>query len=191
MRIIVDPPAPQAECGGWPWAVFRCRRLVVPRSRKPMMLARTQDDTPSVSISNLVASGAVRKDMPYARVSIEGFTRTFRLTRRELRNNGWWMFFICGCGRRARVLRLSTHGIACPRCTRGYAGLRYRVECLSKPKRAAQRIARLEALLSGGPARLHPRPGRTVDRRSRLEVSLRRAKVVIRSQTLRGSPVKD
>jgi hypothetical protein len=158
---------------------------------KSMTPALTQDDLPSVSISKLVAAGMVRKDMPYARVSIKGFTRTFRLTRRQLRNNGWWMFFICGCGRRARVLRLSTHGIACPRCTRGYAGLRYRVECLSEPKRAAQRVARLAAMLSGGPARLHPRPGRTVDRRSRLEVSLRRAKIVVRSQALRGAPAED
>jgi hypothetical protein len=124
-------------------------------------------------------------------VTIEGFTRTFRLTRRELRNGGWWLFFICGCGRRARVLRLSAHGIACPRCTRQHAGHRYRVECLSKPQRATQRVQRLEALLSGGPARLHPRPGRTVDRRSRLEVSLRRAKVVIRSHALRGAPAED
>jgi hypothetical protein len=155
------------------------------------MPARTQDDVPSISISKLVASGAVTKAMGYAQVTLEGFTRTFRLTRRELRNKGWWMFFICGCGRRARVLRLSTRGIACPRCTRRYAGLKYRVECLSKPKRAAQRVERLEALLSGGPARLHPRPGRTVDRRSRLEVSLRRAKVVLRSHALRGAPGED
>ena len=82
-------------------------------------------------------------------------------------------------------------GIACPRCTRQYAGLRYRVDCLSKPKRAAQRVERLEALLSGGPARLHQRPGRTVDRRTRLEVSLRRAKVVVRSHALRGAPEED
>jgi hypothetical protein len=144
-------------------------------------MAPTLDDIPSVSISHLVASGAVTKGMSYTQVAIEGFTRTFRLVRRELRNNGWWLFFICGCGRRARVLRLSAHGIACPRCTRRYAGLRYRVECLSKPERAAQRVERLEALLSGGPARLHPRPGRTIDRRSRLEVSLLRARIVRRT----------
>jgi hypothetical protein len=155
------------------------------------MPARTLDDVPSISISKLVADGVVRRDMPYASVTIEGFTRTFRLTRRKLRNGGWWMFFICECGRRARVLRLSARGIACPRCTRRYAGLKYRVECLSKPKRAAQRVERLEALLCGGPARLHPRPGRTLDRRSRLDVSLRRAKVVVRSHALRGAPAED
>jgi hypothetical protein len=146
-----------------------------------MTPSRTQDNIPSISISKLVASGAVTKGMSYAQVTIEGFTHTFRLTRRDLRNNGWWLFFICGCGRRARVLRLSSRGIACPRCTRRYAGLRYRVECLSKPERAAQRVERLEALLSGGPARLHARPGRTVDRRSRLEVSLLRARIVRRA----------
>jgi hypothetical protein len=151
----------------------------------------TQDDAPSMSISKLVAAGSVTKGMSYAQVTLEGFKRTFRLTRRELRNRGWWLFFICGCGRRARVLRLSARGIACPRCTRRHAGLKYRVECLSKPKRAAQRVERLEALLSGGPARLHPRPGRTLDRRSRLEVSLRRAKVVMRSHALRGAPAED
>jgi hypothetical protein len=62
---------------------------------------------------------------------------------------------------------------------------------MSDSARAARRVEKLEALLSTDAARLHPRPGRTVDRRSRLEVSLRRAKVVIRSHALRGAPVED
>jgi hypothetical protein len=42
------------------------------------------------------------------------------------------------------------------------------------------RIARLRERLSGGPARLKPRPGRTLDRRWRLEQALRRALIAER-----------
>jgi hypothetical protein len=147
---------------------------------KPM--APTQDDVPSVSITKLVASGVVRKDMSYICVELKGFRRNVGLVRRDFPNGGWWLHFICNnCRRRARVLRLCTRGIACWRC----AGLPHRVQYLSKSERAAQRVERLEALLSGGPARLHPRPGRTLDRRRSLQLSLKRAQVAAREGLLR------
>jgi hypothetical protein len=49
----------------------------------------------------------------------------------------------------------------------------------------APRVERLVERLYGPPARLHPRPGRVLDRRDRLERSLRRALIVERSR-LRG-----
>jgi hypothetical protein len=54
--------------------------------------------------------------------------------------------------------------------------LLYRVEY----KDRAGRIERLQERLDGMPARLRPRPGRTMDRRDRTERALRRALIVER-----------
>ena len=48
------------------------------------------------------------------------------------------------------------------------------------------RIERLIKLVYEGPARLHPRPGRTLDRRAGLELSLRRALIRQREARLKG-----
>ena len=48
-----------------------------------------------------------------------------------------------------------------------------------------RRIERLRKLIDGGPARLNPRPGRSLDRRRWLTLSLRRAKIVKRWEVLR------
>ena len=44
----------------------------------------------------------------------------------------------------------------------------------------SQTIARRRKLLEGGLARFKPRPGRTIDRRGRIEQALRRAEIVQR-----------
>ena len=46
----------------------------------------------------------------------------------------------------------------------------------------AGRIERLRERLQGGPARVKPRPGRTIDRRWRTEQALRRALIAERSR---------
>ena len=52
-------------------------------------------------------------------------------------NGGSWSFFVCPCGRRARILRLYEGGLACFRCLAA-RGLRARVELVSHfTKRAA------------------------------------------------------
>jgi hypothetical protein len=60
-------------------------------------------------------------------------------------------------------------------------GLRARVELVRTENRAAyhspKRLARLN---SDTPARLHPRPGRKLDRRANLELRLKRSVVVER-----------
>jgi hypothetical protein len=90
-------------------------------------------------------------------------------------NQGSWSFFICACGRCCRTLRLFEGKAACKGCLEA-KGLRYWVENLTKPERAAWVASRLKTrLLSEAPARLNPGPGRKLDRRPRLEAALRRA----------------
>jgi hypothetical protein len=144
----------------------------------------TQDDCPSISVSRLRALGEVTEAMRSVHVTIAGVTREVRLWHLRFPNGGGWSFFICpACGRRARVLKLFEK-VACWRCT--VAGeptrrLPYRV----KLGDSEPRIARLREKLYGGPARLKPRPGRTIDRRARTEQALRRALIIERSR-LRG-----
>jgi hypothetical protein len=99
-------------------------------------------------------------------------------------NGGSWSFFLCPCGRRARIIRLFEGGLACRQCL-GDRGLRPRVQLIATHKRAAYIAPRLIArLTSTEPARLHPRPGRMLDRRVKLELSLRRASIVVRQYAL-------
>jgi hypothetical protein len=126
----------------------------------------TQDDCPSVSVSRLRALGEVREDMARVRVTIAGVSREVGLWHLRFPNGGGWSFFLCpSCGRRARVLRLFEK-IACWRCTRPGSSsprLPWRIELGDR----AQRIEQLRQRLRGVPARVKPRPGRTIDRRWR------------------------
>jgi hypothetical protein len=141
----------------------------------------TQDDCPSISVSRLRALGEVTEDMAQVRVAIAGVERVVRLSHLRFPNGGGWSFFLCPvCGRRARVLKLHER-IACWRCTSSGLPPRrllYRVEQGDK----AQRIERLRQRLCGDPARVKPRPGRTLDRRWRTEQALRRALIAERSR---------
>jgi hypothetical protein len=141
----------------------------------------TQDDCPSISVSRLRALGEVTEDMARVRVTIAGVSREVLLWHLRFPNGGGWSFFLCpSCGRRARVLKLNER-IACWRCTRsGFPPQRlfYRVELGDR----AQRIERLRQRLSGAPARVKPRPGRTLDRRWRTEQALKRALIAERSR---------
>jgi hypothetical protein len=152
-----------------------------------------QDDLgSSPSISQLRASGVVASDTKVVVVSFgEGesaLRRQVGVTHRQLQNGGEWSFFVCPvCRRRARVLKLFDDGRPmCWRCCLA-RGVRYRIAGGSPAERAdarAQRIERLSKLLQGGPARLNPRPGRTLDRRDALEFSLRRALIATRQGLL-------
>jgi hypothetical protein len=140
----------------------------------------TQDDCPSVSVSRMRALGEVREDMSRVRVTIGGVSRDVGLWHLRFPNGGGWSFFVCpSCGRRARVLKLFEK-IACRRCTRlgpSSPPLRWRTDLGDR----AQRIERLRQRLCGGPARIKPRAGRTLDRRWRTEQALRRALIAERS----------
>jgi hypothetical protein len=102
------------------------------------------------------------------------------LTQRRFPNGGSWSFFVCPCGRRARILRFYDGGLACCRCLKP-RGLRARVELVRTERRAALLTPkRLERLKSDAPARLHSRPGRVLDRRVNLELRLKRSLIVER-----------
>jgi hypothetical protein len=134
------------------------------------------DDLPSVSVSRLRASGAIASaDTSATVVFPDGSIFLVGLSHLQFPNGGGWSFFVCPCGRRARTLRLLGRSLSCKGCLEA-RGLRYRVEDLAKPERAAHVVSRLAARLnSDAPARLHPRPGRMLDRRGRLAHALWRA----------------
>jgi hypothetical protein len=135
------------------------------------------DDLPHVSVSRLRASGAITLDMESATIIFPAGD-TFVVPLRHVRfgNGGSWSYFVCDCGCWRRVLRLYQGALACQGCLRA-RGLRYRVEDLGRRERAEHVASSLAGRLAGdAPARLHPRPGRTMDRRRRLETALWRAK---------------
>jgi hypothetical protein len=150
-----------------------------------------QDDLPSVSISPMRSAGLVTVDMEWVDIAFgegdDALRRRVRVRHLSFQNGGSWSFFVCPiCSRLARVLKLQGRPM-CRRCCLR-EGIRYRIAGGSVAERAearAKRIETLRARLAGGPARLHPRPGRTLDRRGSLEISLRRAMVAARQDLLR------
>jgi hypothetical protein len=141
------------------------------------------DDCPSVAISRLVAEKKIARDATRARIHLDGVTGEFAVARIDFPNGGWWLFVICQCGRRSRRLWVHDDHLCCRHCLRR-RGLRHRC----RRGDAGPRIAGLRARLSSPlPARLHPRPNRVLDRRRRLEASLRRAEFVERLRVLRRS----
>jgi hypothetical protein len=133
------------------------------------------DDLPYVSASRLRAAGLIRPDDTTAAVAFPDGEFTVGLQHVRFANGGSWSFFICGCGRRCRTLRLYNNALACKHCLEA-RGLRYRVGWLSKPERAAHVASRLKPrLASPAHARLKPHLRYSkLERRSRLEMALRR-----------------
>jgi hypothetical protein len=141
------------------------------------------DDLPSVAISRLVAEKKIACGDTRARIHLDGVTGEFSVARIDFPNGGWWAFVICHCGRRVRRLWVHNDHLCCRHCLQR-RGLRYRCKGCDGGPRIAQLRARLS---SPSPARLHPRPKRILDRRWRLEASLRRAEFVDRLRGLRRS----
>ena len=132
------------------------------------------DDLPMVSASRMRALDLIQAKEGTTVVSFGDVEFTVKLSLVRFPNGGSWSFFICACGRRCRTLRFHQCGLACKHCLEA-RGLRYKVEDLTKPERAAWVASRLKVrLLSEVPARLNPGPGRKLDRRPRLEAALRR-----------------
>jgi hypothetical protein len=138
------------------------------------------DDLPAVSASRLRALGDIMAEMKTATVKFDDMEFVVALSLRRFPNGGTWSFFVCACGRRARILRLFEGGLACSRCL-GARGLRPRVQLIRTERRAAYHAPRIFSRLnSTTPARIHPRPGRMLDRRANLEAKLRRSVIVAR-----------
>jgi hypothetical protein len=151
-----------------------------------------QDDLlTSPSVSRLRASGVGDWNTKSVLISFgegdDALWREVHVTHRRFPNGGGWSFFTCPlCERRARVLKLHDGRPMCWRCCAA-SGARYRSASGSPVERDAARMARLQKLrelLDGGPARLQPRPGRALDRRRELTISLRRALIRQRQDLL-------
>jgi hypothetical protein len=171
---------------------LRCRFPAFPK-RSSMWYHSTvhrlfQDDLASVSVSRMLASGLVTVDTASVVITLgEGknaLKREVRIAHHNFWNGGNWSFFVCPtCGRLARTLKLHEKPM-CRRCCLR-EGIGYRISSGSVAERAEARIKgqeKLRARLAGGPARLKPRPGRTLDHRGRLEASLQRAHIVRRGR---------
>jgi hypothetical protein len=151
------------------------------------------DDFPCVSASRLRALGEIRSDMKTVAIRFPaGDTFTVALQHIRFPNGGGWSFFQCPCGRLARTIRLCDGAVACKHCLEA-RGLRYRVEDLSRPERAAHVAARLASrLASDGHARLKPHLRySTLERRGRLEANLRRCEFTAARHDFRDLIGKD
>jgi hypothetical protein len=150
-----------------------------------------QDDLASVSISRLRASGLVTSDTTSVHIVFgegnDGLRREAKVVHCRFPNGGDWSFFLCPvCGRPARVLKLHDKPM-CRRCCLRH-GIGYRISSGTPVERDVARVARLQKLrelLDGGPVRLHPRPGRRLDRRWSLTVSWRWGMIRERQDLLR------
>jgi hypothetical protein len=140
-----------------------------------------QDDLASVSIRDTKSVKVVFGE------GSDGLKRDVKVVHRRFPNGGEWSFFLCPvCSRPARVLKLHEKPM-CRRCCLR-KGIGYRVSSGSPVERNVARVARLQKLrelLDGGPVRLHPRPGRKLDRRWSLTVSYRRGMIRERQDLLR------
>jgi hypothetical protein len=186
------------------WALGKASRTSSSRRERGLRIAPIwyhgivhrlfQDDLPtSPIISRLRASGVVTAETRSVVVTFgegEGesaLAREVRVTHQLFPNKGSWSFFVCpACGRPARVLKLHEKPM-CRRCCLR-EGIGYRVSSGSPVERDVARLARLQKLrelLDGDPARLHPRPGRRLDRRWSLTVSWRRGMIRERQALLR------
>jgi hypothetical protein len=132
------------------------------------------DDLPAASAARMRAVGDITAETKAATIAFGDVAFNVGLSLVRFPNGGSWSFFTCPCGRRCRTVRLYEGVLACKGRLEA-KGLRYRVEDLSKPERAIYVAPRLKArLASEVPARVHPRPGRKLDRRFRLTMALRR-----------------
>jgi hypothetical protein len=142
------------------------------------------DDLPVVLASRLRATGEIGPDTKAATIRFDGESGVefvVGIVQRRFPNGGAWSKFVCPCGRRAQKLRLFEGRPACGHCVRA-AGMQYRGDmCSHFSKRTALTAPkRIERLNSNIPARLHPRPGRMLDRRANLELRLKRSLLVER-----------
>jgi hypothetical protein len=133
------------------------------------------------------ASGVITAEASSGVIRLGGVEFTVRVTHLRFPNGGDWAFFACPtCNSRARRLWLLDGVPQCNRCCDA-RHVRYRTDPMSVRQRAEVRVPKLLARLnSATPARLHPRPGRTMDRRARLENSLRLAQLTLRRHRLKG-----
>jgi hypothetical protein len=141
----------------------------------------------SPNVSRLRAEGKITADMTSVWIGFGAIElkREVRLEHRRFPNGGSWSFFLCPrCDRRVRRLRLKDGRAMCSRCCGNFHRIAYGSPDERELARE-RRIERLRKLIDDGPARLNPRPGRSLDRRRWVTLSLRRAKIAKRWKVLR------
>ena len=145
-------------------------------------MKRTIDDLSLVRVAASVALGEIGRDAKTARVRF-GDDRVEHSRRQStaFQERQLWAMLVCPrCGGGAQRLRLLDGQPACGKCVRA-SGLIYRSQSMRTEKRhtvtAPPRLARLD---SERRLRVHPRPGRTIDRRANIEFALRRSRIVAR-----------
>lgn len=139
-----------------------------------------QDDLPAVKISRLRALDLVTAKTTEFLVRLGDIEQSVAVTLRKFPNRGSWSLFICPtCGKRAQVLRLLDDVLVCRRCCIR-RGIRCRCEPMGVRRRAEFRLPRLKAMLqSERSLRLKPHLYGTMERRSRLEMALRKAELLV------------
>jgi hypothetical protein len=146
-------------------------------------MKRTIDELPQVRVSALVAHGYVSRGAVTALVRFGDDCVEYEVgvRMRKFPNGGFWARFMCPrCGGGSQRLRLLDGQPACGKCIRA-SGLIYRSQSVRTEKRHVVTAPPRVALLNGGkPARVNPRPGRKLDRRTNMEAKLRRSLIVTR-----------
>jgi hypothetical protein len=121
-------------------------------------------------VSRLRATGVIKPGDTTVIIAFGDFKPTVHVVHRHFPHGGSWSFFLCpSCGRRVRTLRLHEGRIVCRMCD----GLR----AASRTDKVGV-IERLKRLLYGG--------GK-IQRRARLERSLRR-KIIVQRRKRLGLP---
>jgi hypothetical protein len=148
------------------------------------------DDLPTTpNVTRLRGLGEISPASTAVVVTFGGteIRREVRLAHLRTRAGRALSYFVCPeCHGLARFLRLYEKPM-CRRCLlRCKLTYRIRGSPAERAEARAKRIERLQKQLAGGPARLKPSPpGRTLDRRKSLEMSLRRAKIVAQQSLMR------
>jgi hypothetical protein len=150
------------------------------------------DELPSVKVSRLRALGEITAESAATVVRLGDKDFSVGLVLRKFPNGGSWSLFRCPqCDGRVQVLWLLDSVPCCRRCCLD-RGVRYRIESMGVRRRAEITASKLAARLEGEvPARFCPRPGRVLDRRSRLEAGLARAKFVMAEGWLSEASSRD
>ena len=143
----------------------------------------TIDDLPTVKASTLRAHAYIGPETKTTLIRFDdsGVEYQVGVTAKPLPCGAAWSMFICPrCNGRAQRLRLLDGIPSCGACVRA-TGLIYRSQSVRTEKRVAFTAPpRLTRLNSDTPLRVHPRPGRMLDRRANIEIALRRSRIVAR-----------
>jgi hypothetical protein len=148
-----------------------------------------REDLPSVKVSRLRALGEITAQSTSIVVRLGDSEFSVGLVLRKFPNGGSWSLFRCPqCDRWVQVLWLLEGRPVCRLCCIE-RGVGARAWPMSQRQRAEISVLKLQARLeSKTPARLHPRPdGSMLDRRQRLENSLRLARLALRRHRFEGA----